>query len=110
VFLLDGKIGELLRLLYGTNSIYIFLLNMGFLELTSIDPIAEDIRIKIREYQDQIYIKYGQGIIPHPDEFILGGSFEYFHFPYWVVTLWNRLIFAELRLWLSAIYRSKPKF
>lgn len=50
-------------------------------KISIIDPIDDLIITNIREYQDEIYVKYKQSIILHPGEFILGGSLEYLQFP-----------------------------
>jgi dCTP deaminase len=50
-------------------------------KIETLDPTQKDIEIKIREFQDKIYIPYGQKFILQPNEFILGGSLEYVKFP-----------------------------
>lgn len=49
--------------------------------ISDIDPLNEEIKLNIQKYQNEVYIKFGDKIILHPGEFILGGSLEYFHFP-----------------------------
>lgn len=43
--------------------------------------MAENIKLNIREYQEETYIKYTDNIILHPGQFILGSSLEYLYFP-----------------------------
>jgi dCTP deaminase len=49
--------------------------------LPCIDPVSEDIRGKIGEYQERIYVKFGDKIFLHPKQFILGCTLEYVHLP-----------------------------
>ncbi|PWB52627.1 MAG: dCTP deaminase [Candidatus Methanoperedenaceae archaeon] len=46
-----------------------------------IDPLDEDIETVINVYQDRLYVKLGKGLILHPNQFILGCTFEYVKFP-----------------------------
>lgn len=46
-----------------------------------IDPLDKDINDKINVYQDRIYVKLGTPLILHPNELILGSTFEYVKFP-----------------------------
>lgn len=49
--------------------------------ISDIDPLNEEIKINIRKYQEEMYIKFGRKIVLHPGEFLLGSSLEYLHFP-----------------------------
>lgn len=46
-----------------------------------IDPLDPKIDDKINVYQDRIYIKPGHSLILHPNQLILGCTFEYVKFP-----------------------------
>lgn len=46
-----------------------------------IDPLDKDINDKINVYQERIYVKLGTPLILHPNELILGCTFEYVKFP-----------------------------
>lgn len=46
-----------------------------------IDPLSDDIDTLINRYQDRLYVKPGSSLILHPNQFILGCTFEYVKFP-----------------------------
>ena len=46
-----------------------------------LDPLDEKFHEKIREIQEKIYVPYGNRLILHPNELILGSSLEYLRFP-----------------------------
>jgi dCTP deaminase len=50
-------------------------------KIQTLDPTEEGIEERIREFQERIYIHYGNNCILHPNELILGGSLEYLRFP-----------------------------
>jgi dCTP deaminase len=50
-------------------------------KIETLDPTKKDVETKIREFQERIYIPYGQKFILQPNEFVLGGSLEYLKFP-----------------------------
>ena len=41
----------------------------------------ELMRREVREYQERVRVDYGEPFVLHPNEFILGSTLEYFHFP-----------------------------
>ena len=50
-------------------------------KIETLDPTEKGIDEKIRELQERIYTPYGEKIVLHPNELILGGSLEYLRFP-----------------------------
>ncbi|MGB9622366.1 MAG: dCTP deaminase, partial [Candidatus Bathyarchaeia archaeon] len=50
-------------------------------KIETLDPTEKGIDERIRELQERIYVPYGEKIILHPNELILGGSLEYLRFP-----------------------------
>lgn len=60
----------------GTN--FVAFKKTGF---SLLDPISEDIKDKIGEYQEKIYVEFGSKIFLHPKQFILGSTLEYIHLP-----------------------------
>ena len=50
-------------------------------KIETLDPTEKRIDERIREFQERIYIPYGDKLVLHPNKFILGGSLEYLRFP-----------------------------
>jgi len=51
-------------------------------KIETLDPTKKtDFEKRLREFQEIIYIPYGEKFILQPNEFILGGSLEYLRFP-----------------------------
>lgn len=76
---IDRQIGEgTIDIRLGTR----FILFRGR-KIETLDPTEESSRIeeRIHEFQERIYIPYGERFILHPNHFILGGSLEYLRFP-----------------------------
>ncbi len=50
-------------------------------KIETLDATTKEVETKIREFQDRIYVPYGNKFILQPNEFVLGGSLEYMKFP-----------------------------
>lgn len=53
-------------------------------KFTLLDPIAnrEALDLSIKEYQEKTYVKLGNGLALHPNQFVLGSTLEYVKLPY----------------------------
>ena len=73
----DEQIGEgTIDIRLGTR----FILFKGR-KITTLDPTEDNMGEKIREFQERVYVPFGKQLILHPNQFILGGSLEFFRFP-----------------------------
>ena len=53
-------------------------------KFTLLDPIVDKERLdlSIKEYQEKAYVKLGNGLVLHPNQFVLGSTLEYVKLPF----------------------------